>query len=513
MRNAARSMTVLLAALLGAVVLTFTTTYTAALSMLAATTALIVPGTGTPNPALQNQYQENAIAYYITPNATNCGADGCAPVPVPYTAQFWPFPFPGWGGLSGAKWNDSVASGVGSLNRLYGAANPGTGTAPGTTPVVIFGYSQGATVAGIVKAQLAAANGGLLPTGTQFVLIGDPQRPNGGVFERLAILGTVPILDATFGNPTPTNTAPTGVINTTDIAFQYDGVADFPAYPINALADLNAIAGFEYVHGEYLVPDGTPPSGALPYGYTPATLQAAMADPDNRQTYGDTVYITIPAKALPIMTPFLDLGTSTGTSALVNPVVALLQPATQTLIETGYDRTSYGTPTPFKLIPIVNPITLGASLLNDVPEGIDAAEKTIQSPTHTIPDLPPTWGSDPSPVVAPNATTVTTLVDPQDSTAPGDNSAAPTPPTTGNSHRTLTPVNLFAKPNVLLVTGKPGQTATNPFGTSLSQPFGPSVHPIRDVATATAGAVNGAVNGLKKALGVKDASSSSSNAG
>ncbi len=53
----------------------------------------------------------------------------------------------------------------------------------------------------------------------------------------------MPILDATFGNPTPNtgidangNEITTVPVNTTDIALQYDGVADFPTYPINALA-------------------------------------------------------------------------------------------------------------------------------------------------------------------------------------------------------------------------------------------------------------------------------------
>ena len=44
-------------------------------------------------------------------------------------------------------------------------------------------------------------------TELSFVLIGNPNLPNGGLFERLALLGHVPILDATFGEPTPTNTA------------------------------------------------------------------------------------------------------------------------------------------------------------------------------------------------------------------------------------------------------------------------------------------------------------------
>jgi PE-PPE domain-containing protein len=149
-------------------------------------------------------------------------------VGVPYIAQFWPFPFEGWGGLSGAKWDMSVASGVASLNEQLGMAPEGQ--------VVIFGYSQGATVSSIVKRDLAEANNGQLPDGIFFVLIGNPNLPNGGLFERLALLGDVPILDATFGEPTPTNTAPPGEINTINIALQYDGVTDFPKYPINSLA-------------------------------------------------------------------------------------------------------------------------------------------------------------------------------------------------------------------------------------------------------------------------------------
>jgi hypothetical protein len=501
MRGTVRSIALTIAALMGAVLLTVTSAFISAVAWGAL--ALIVPGTGTPDPSVPANYQANAIAYYINPNfvvpadPSACPAGDCDPVPVPYIAQFWPFPFPGWGGLQGAKWNVSVASGVAELNQQYGIYHDGTQN------IVIFGYSQGANVASTVKGQLALANGGLIDPDTTFVFIGNPNRPNGGLFERGAALGTVPILDATFGNPTPTNTAEPGVINTTDIAFQYDGVADFPAYPLNFLADLNAIAGFAYVHGTYLAPDGDEPPTETPFGYTPAELQAAMNDPANQQIHGDTLYITIPAKSLPIMVPFLQLGTATGTSALVNPVVALLQPATQTLIETGYDRTDYGTPTPFRIIPRVNPIKLGAALIADVPEGISAAAATIQSPTHTIPDLPPSWGPSASTLVASDESNVTTFAEREVPARLADDPAVPAPPATTTSHRTLTPVNLIARPNVLLATGKPA--LTSPFGTSLTNPSGTNVHPMRDVATAAAGAISRAVDGVKKALGKDDA--------
>jgi hypothetical protein len=176
---------------------------------------------------------ENAVGYYISPTTESC-AGVCTAEPVPYIAQFWPFPWEGWGGLTGAKLDESVASGVAQLTSdLVGTHNPST-----QNPIVIFGYSQGATVVSIEKAQLSR-----LPAQDQaninFVLIGNPNRPNGGLFERLAAFGTVPILDATFGQPTPTDTA----MSTVDVAFQYDGVADFPLYPINLLAVLNAAAG------------------------------------------------------------------------------------------------------------------------------------------------------------------------------------------------------------------------------------------------------------------------------
>jgi hypothetical protein len=369
LRSAIRSTAVAALAMIAAVVLAVTSTITAAVSL--AAVALIVPGTGTPNPAvppLGTNYMQNAVNYYIQPLDPAC-ATVCTPEPVPYIAQFWPFPFAGWGGLNGAKWNVSVASGVQSLNTQIDAVDP-------NDDVVIFGYSQGATVSSIVKRQLADANGGFIPARYSFVLIGDPNRPNGGLFERLAALGTVPILDATFGQPTPTDTTVLPGVNTTDIAFQYDGVADFPANPLNLLADLNALAGFWYVHGTYLSPRGTEPSTALPYGYTIPELEAAMdcsQSPKNCQTYNDTLYITIPAKTLPIMQPLLDIGAATGTTALIKPIVDLISPVTRVLIETGYDRSNYGQPTPFNIFTPINPVKLTVDLAKAVVQGIHDA--------------------------------------------------------------------------------------------------------------------------------------------
>ncbi|GAY16000.1 PE-PPE domain-containing protein [Mycobacterium sp. shizuoka-1] len=393
-RSVARSVLVALLAMVTAVVLAVSSTITAAVSL--AAVALIVPGTGTPNPAvppLGTNYMENAVNYYIQPLDPAC-ATTCTPEPVPYIAQFWPFPFAGWGGLKGAKWNVSVASGVDSLNTQIDAVDP-------AEDIVVFGYSQGATVSSIVKRQLAADNGGVIPERYSFVLIGNPNRPNGGLFERLAALGTVPILDATFGQPTPTDTTVLPGVNTTDIAFQYDGVADFPANPLNLLADLNALAGFWYIHGTYLSPRGTQPATDLPYGYTIAELEQAMdcsQSPKNCQTFNDTLYITIPAKTLPIMQPLLDIGAATGTTALIKPIVDLISPVTRVLIETGYDRSNYGRPTPFTIFTPINPVTLTVDLANAVVQGIHDALGDVGV---SVP-APPT-----APAPATSSTTVT----------------------------------------------------------------------------------------------------------
>jgi hypothetical protein len=100
--------------------------------------------------------------------------------------------------------------------------------------------------------------------------------------------------------------------------------------------------------------------------------------------------------------PLLDLGSSTGTSALIIPLVDIVQPATQTLIETGYDRSDYGNLQPGTLLPPAsfNPVQTAGELVNDIPLGITNAL------TRGLQPLP---GSDPnSNTVQTDSQTVTT---------------------------------------------------------------------------------------------------------
>lgn len=268
---------------------------------------------------------------------------------------------------------------------------------PDNDKIVLFGYSQGARVVSIEKENLGPNNPDR--DKLEIVLIGNISRPNGGLWSRLSFLPTVPIFDVSFGNPTPTYTEETG-IKTTDISFEYDGVSDFPVYPLNLLAVANAIAGFQYVHGYYLVPNGNGPTDQLPWGYTADDIQGFIDDPNN-PTKGDTTYVTIPAKSLPILQPFIDFGNATGTSATVNPILELVQPALKVLIDTGYDRTANpGDPMTFRLIPRINPIKLAVDLVVAVFQGIkDATDGVPIVPTVTP---PPTSSTTQAPVSGPS---------------------------------------------------------------------------------------------------------------
>ncbi|MCS3779087.1 PE-PPE domain-containing protein [Tsukamurella ocularis] len=370
MRNTVRKLGYAVAAVLITLALAVGSTFASAL-VWAATTVLVVPGTGTKDPSTVTGYQENAVNYYVAPTGACAVAGGCTATPVPYLAEFWPIPLPGWGGLQGAKWDDSVASGVASLNAKYSAAEK-------DSPIVIFGYSQGGTVVSAVKKQLSDQGG--VPDNVSFVLIGNASRPNGGLFSRPSFLGHIPFLDVTFGPGTPTNTGTPGKINTTDVAFQYDGVTDFPRYPLNLLATVNALAGFGYVHGKYLTPKGNDVATATPIGYTTeevTTAVAAATENCSAATYcqisGDTRYVTLPAKILPIMLPLLDLGAFTHTTFLVRPLVDLVSPIARVLIETGYDRRDYGAATPFGLFPLIDPFRFGSDLIGAAVQGVGEA--------------------------------------------------------------------------------------------------------------------------------------------
>jgi hypothetical protein len=148
-----------------------------------------------------------------------------------------------------------------------------------------------------------------------FVLIGDPMNPNGGMFARFPGL-TFPSIGGTFYGGTPANDYPT-VIYTGE----YDGYADFPRYPIDFLSDLNALLGVIPVHGGYPT-------------FTAAQVMSATQLPTSGSTM--TTYYMIPTQHLPLLDPVRLI------PYIGNPVADLLQPDLTYLVNWGYGDPAYG---------------------------------------------------------------------------------------------------------------------------------------------------------------------------
>jgi hypothetical protein len=103
---------------------------------------------------------------------------------------------------------------------------------------------------------------------------------------------------------------------------------------------------------------------------------------------------------LPIVRPILALAGRTGTTPIVKPIVDLMAPTLRVLIDLGYDRSiNPGVYTPFKLIPIINPVRLAADLDGAAVEGVRDALSDIGGMT-TPALLAPTVPSTPSTLAA-----------------------------------------------------------------------------------------------------------------
>ncbi|OBG15072.1 hypothetical protein A5765_09525 [Mycolicibacterium celeriflavum] len=372
MRKGIRVVVLSLLGLLSTAVLGAVTALMAAVSL--AATALIVPGTGTPNANIVDDYMENFRDYYM--QDTVCGNNGCPDDSlngVNYPASFWPIPLPGWCDPGRCeKFDDSVDAGVEELKDAL--ANIETLDPDFDGQVVIAGYSQGARVVTIAKTKIINGDWNDLLENVdevQFVFIGNPNRPNGGILSRFGILGHIPILDVTTGQPTPTGPVPG--FTTEDWAIRWEGIADFPQYLLNPLAVANSLLGFYYDHGTYLAVNEDSDPGELPAGYSEEEWELITSHPElypdlvNIQTYGDTTYYTVTPKVLPLVRPLHSL------PFLGKPIADLIEPALRVIIEeTGYNRDiPFGQPTEIGLIPLFNPITLFVKLIPAVFQGIN----------------------------------------------------------------------------------------------------------------------------------------------
>ncbi|MGA5463521.1 PE-PPE domain-containing protein [Mycobacterium sp. NPDC050041] len=268
--------------------------------------------------------------------------------------------------------DDSVQEGADNLDGCMTTgcdSNVVTDPEPGVNDEwVIVGYSQSARIASMEKQRLIDEYrddwiAGEETPDVSFLLLSNPNRPNGGVLMRFNGL-SIPILGVTMDGASPTDSCVRGTCHlpTVDVAQQYDALGgDFPLYPLNLLATLNSIAAYLLLHGD------------MPY--------AGMDEVDEDQgQFGDTHYYMVGADILPLLMPLERIGVP---RALLRVIDAPLR----VIIETAYRRDiSPGEPVPAQLVPVLNPRFL-ANLLASIPVGIDDAieEETGERPLGTEP--------------------------------------------------------------------------------------------------------------------------------
>ena len=157
-----------------------------------------------------------------------------------------------------------------------------------------------------------------------------------------------------FNGPAPTDTQ----FDTVEILQQYDGFSDFPLYPLNLVSTANALLGALYVH---------------PYDLEPSLADPGTPPPTHTE-YGDTDYYFFETEDLPLFGPLRQLG-------VPEPVIDVVEPFFRVLVELGYDRSiKPWEPTPARLIPPLNPVTVAGDLVNAVGEGINNAAALIGLP-------------------------------------------------------------------------------------------------------------------------------------
>jgi hypothetical protein len=158
-----------------------------------------------------------------------------------------------------------------------------------------------------------------------------------------------------------------------EITRQYDFMSDFPLYPLNFIADANAVLGFVYVHL---------------YPFDVSLAPDPSTSPPIKSQHGDTTYYFFETQDLPLFDPLRTVG-------VPEPVIDVVEPVAKVAVELGYDRSiPPGEPTPARLIPPINPVKVTSDLVDAVGEGANNATKlTPKSLTDGFKFTPPKLGS------------------------------------------------------------------------------------------------------------------------
>ena len=321
-------------------------------SLLTSQVALIMNGTF--EPRVTPEWIGHVISEVVTPTL-GAGYLGAA---MDTPEEFWPA-----SGLFSLSFDNSIETGFALLDAQI---RQNLQESP-HTPLAVFGLSQSAVIASVEKRTLATqyVDGVNVPP-VSIVMTGNPYRPNGGILSRLPILARI-LTPWTEMTATQTDT----MFTTHDIAHQYDLWADFPAYPLNLLADINAIFGL--MNHWYL-----PQSSVRLIDKLLPTISLDPASPDYNpdmviSTYGDTTYYTIPSEHLPMLMPLRWIG--------LGPLTDIVEPALRVLVELGYDRTaSPGQVVRAGVLPKINPGKLAADFGAALAEGAVALRNLLRFP-------------------------------------------------------------------------------------------------------------------------------------
>lgn len=350
-----------------------------------------IPG-GPPNGTGPADYLTGMTANFINPNLP-----GTTIHVLPTPEELYPMT-----GIKALPLDKSVSEGLTILNDKIGPE-----LAAGT-PVGVFGYSQSTIIASEEMEKLD-------PSGTpsdlpaRFVLAADLMNPNGGLLERFHGL-QVPAFGLDFSGATPGDDFPTTIYTA-----EYDGFADFPKYPLNFLADLNAVAGIIFVHPKY---------DAQPSGEMQPIADGGMAVKLPTQGATETTYYMVPTQGLdpvlvhgtdgstyftenlPLLEPLFKMG------GFAKAIADLIQPDLRVLVNLGYDNPnplegwdagSANTPTGFDLFPSASQLTSAmGQLIPGAEEGFKNFLNDLFHPSAAAPDLSSLF-TDPFATVPPAA--------------------------------------------------------------------------------------------------------------
>lgn len=275
--------------------------------------AYIMGGTGMPQPS--DRYLDAVDALYLQPHG--------------FTGELFSL----WTPENVSSTSQAVGGQI-LYNAVMDQINGGDVDAD--SPVVVFGYSQSASIS--VRLMERLADEGVSDDLVRFVLIGSPG----------------------------TSGVPTDLYHTDVYNYEYDPVAFQPTY-FNPLAYLNAALGFLYGHSVLL--SATPEQVA-------SAIELPTSDPDSMASF-----YMIPSELLPILAPLQLI------PILGQPLYELLEPVTRILVNLGYGNIENGwppgdvdAPGGSALFPNVDLGELISALGNAVQSGITNAIDTLLDP-------------------------------------------------------------------------------------------------------------------------------------